>query len=133
MTEQPGRVTRVVASASDVAICSYAKPPRTVNSRRLGTCGRGELAIAEYRLICVVRRADGHPRAVGYSESGNGVMYDDLWSIEEARRAIQEGHRLYTVDPSTGERVELELAGEDIRAKPERGTNNVLDDLPPCG
>ncbi|TML73164.1 MAG: hypothetical protein E6G12_11895 [Actinobacteria bacterium] len=60
-------------------------------------------------------------------------MYDELWSIEEARRAIQEGHRLYIVDPSTGERVELELAGEDIRAKRERGTDNVLDDLPPCG
>jgi hypothetical protein len=92
-----------------------------------------ERGITEYRVICVVRRADGHLRELGYSENGNGVMYDDLWTVEQARRAIEEGHTLYTVSPTTGARAELELYGESIRTKPGRSTDHDLDDLPPCG
>jgi len=86
-----------------------------------------------YRIVCVVRRADGNVRAVGYSESGHGVMYDDLWTLEEARHALQQGHRLYTVSPSTGVEVELELHGEGIRARPGQSVDHDLDDLPTCG
>lgn len=89
-----------------------------INSRRFQYLRRRGAAIAEYRIICVVRRADGHPRAVGYTANGNGVMYDDLWTIEQARQAVADGHRLYTVDRS-GERVDVEL--------------DALEDLPPCG
>ncbi len=92
-----------------------------------------ERAISEYRIICVVRRADGHVRSVGYSESGNGVMYDDLWTLEEARDAIQQGHRLYAVSPSTGVEVEIEQHGEGIRLKPGESADHDLDDLPTCG
>ena len=93
----------------------------------------GSGAIAEYRIVCVVRRADGHVRAVGYSEGGHSVMYDDLWTLEEARHAIQQGHRLYAVSPSTGVEVELELHGEGIRAKTGEVADLDLDDLPTCG
>ena len=93
----------------------------------------GERAISEYRIICVVRRADGHVRAVGYSEDGNSVMYDDLWTLDEARHAIQQGHRLFVVSPSTGVEVELELNGEGIRAASGESTDLDLDDLPTCG
>jgi hypothetical protein len=93
----------------------------------------GRRSISEYRIVCVVRRADGHVRAVGYSEGGHSVMYDDLWTLEEARHAIQQGHRLYAVSPSTGVEVELELHGEGIRAKPDAGADLELDDLPTCG
>ncbi len=89
--------------------------------------------VAEYRIICVVRRADGHLRAVGFSQSGNGVMYDDLWTIDQARRAMEDGNRLYTVSPSSGDRVDLELTEEGIRTKPHPGSGHTLDDLPPCG
>jgi hypothetical protein len=91
----------------------------------------GRRSISEYRIVCVVRRADGHVRAVGYSEGGHSVMYDELWTLEEARHAIQQGHRLYAVSPSTGVEVELELHGEGIRARP--GSDLDLDDLPTCG
>jgi hypothetical protein len=91
-----------------------------------------ERRIAEYRIICVVRRADGHLRAVGYSEHGNGVMYDDLWTVAQARQAIEAGNRLYTVDPETGQQADLELNGEGIRTGPA-GEGNSLDELPPCG
>jgi hypothetical protein len=80
--------------------------------------------MAEYRIICVCRRADGHVRQVGYSERGNDVMYDDLWTIEQARGVVEQGHVLYILDPATGERSELELEGEGLGG---------LDDLPPCG
>jgi hypothetical protein len=86
-----------------------------------------------YRIVCVVRRADGNVRAVGYSESGHGVMYDDVWTLEEARHAIELGHRLYTVSPSTGVEVELELHGEGIRPRPGESVDHDLDDLPTCG
>jgi hypothetical protein len=85
---------------------------------------------AEYRIVCVVRRADGHVRAVGYSGRGDGVRHDEVWTLEEARRAIQQGLRLYAVSPSTGVEVELELHGEGIRARPGEGVD--LDDLPTC-
>lgn len=49
-------------------------------------------------------------------------MYDDLWSIEEAREAMEQGHRLYVVSPTSGDRTELDLKSFDD-----------LDDLPPCG
>jgi len=85
---------------------------------------------AEYRIVCVVRRADGHVRAVGYSASGDSVRHDDVWTLDEARHAIQQGLRLYAVSPSKGVEVELELHGEGIRARP--GESVDLDDLPTC-
>lgn len=48
-------------------------------------------------------------------------MYDELWTLEQARAAIEEGHRLYVVDPS-GDRTELDLESYD-----------ELEDLPACG
>jgi hypothetical protein len=92
-----------------------------------------ERTIASYRVICVVRRADGHLRAVGYAERDNEVMYDDVWTIKQARQAIEDGHRLYTVSPSTGAEAELELTADGIRTKPGQGADHELDDLPPCG
>ena len=88
---------------------------------------------AEYRIVCVVRRADGHVRAVGYSASGDGVRHDDVWTLDEARHAIQQGLRLYAVSPSTGVEVDLELHEEGIRTRPAEGTDLDLDDLPTCG
>jgi hypothetical protein len=90
--------------------------------------------VTEYRVICVVRGNDGGVQALGYSESGNAVIYDDRWTLEQARSAIEEGHRLYTVSPSTGETADLELDAGELRSKTggSRDTNN-LDDLPDCG
>jgi len=60
-------------------------------------------------------------------------MYDDLWTLEEARHAIQQGNRLYAVSPSTGVEVEFELQGEGIRPTPGENVDLDLDDLPTCG
>ena len=69
-----------------------------------------------------MRRADGHPRALGYSAKGHGVMYDDLWTIEQAREAIEQGNRLYVLSPASGERIEIDLESWDD-----------LENLPTCG
>jgi hypothetical protein len=58
-------------------------------------------------------------------------MYDDLWTVEQARQAIEQGHRLYTISPATGARAELELDADGIRTRPD--DDHTLDDLPPCG
>jgi hypothetical protein len=77
--------------------------------------------LAEYRIICVAIGSDGGIEAVGYSESGNAIMYDGRWTLEQARHAIEEGHRLYVVNPVTGEQSDLELAD-----------SSTLEDLPDC-
>jgi hypothetical protein len=133
LTEQPGRVTRVVSHASDVAVCCCVADAGRIDSWRLGSCGTDGVAIADYRIICVFQGANGSLQAVGYSESGNAVMYDDVWTIEQARHAIEKGHRLYTVSPSTGEEADVELYGDGIRTKPDQSTDNTLDDLPRRG
>lgn len=101
-----------------------------IDSRRVESPVKEGVAIAAYRIICVFHGANGDVRAVGYSESGHAVMYDDVWTIEQARHAIEKGHRLYTVSPSTGSAAEIELFGDGIRTKPEQSTDNTLDDLP---
>jgi hypothetical protein len=86
--------------------------------------------MAEYRVICVVRGSGGDVEALGCSETGSEVMYDDRWSLDRARAAIEEGHRLYVVDPSTGDEVELE--GGAIRPRAGERAGFFLDDLPEC-
>ncbi|HET8751782.1 MAG TPA: hypothetical protein VFM43_04580 [Gaiellaceae bacterium] len=76
--------------------------------------------MAEYRIICVVLGNEG-VEAVGYSESGNGAIYDDRWTLEQARHAIEAGHRLYVVSPVTGEQAEIDLTDR-----------SSLEDLPDC-
>jgi hypothetical protein len=93
----------------------------------------GERTTAGYRIVCVVRRADGHVRAVGYSANANGVKHDDLLTLEQARDAIRQGNRLYAVSPSTGVEVEFELHGEGIRPRPGESADLDLDALPTCG
>jgi hypothetical protein len=89
--------------------------------------------VTEYRIICVVRDSDDEIEAVGYSERGIGVMYDDRWTIEQVRRAIEQGHRLYTINPSTGHCADLELYGDGVRVRLVDGNEIGLADLPDCG
>jgi hypothetical protein len=89
-------------------------------------------AIADYRIICVVRGSDGHLEGVGYAANGNAVMYDDIWTVEQARHAIEQGHRLYTLSPSGGY-AQVELSEESLRARSDHSTGDQLDELPVCG
>ena len=86
----------------------------------------------QYRIVCLIHRADGHLKALGYSESDNGVMYDGTWTIAEARQAIFQGHRLYVTSPSTGDEADLEFADGHIRTKPNRASDATLQNLPEC-
>jgi hypothetical protein len=86
----------------------------------------------QYRIICLIHRADGHLKALGYSENDSGVMYDGTWTIAEARQALFQGHRLYIVSLSTGDEADLEFADGHIRAKPDQATDASLQNLPDC-
>jgi hypothetical protein len=82
--------------------------------------------MSDYRIICVVRGSDGEVEALGYSRNGNGVIYDDRWTVEQAKAALKEGHRLYTVSSSTGKQADLELHEgrlriPDVAALPDCG------------
>jgi hypothetical protein len=59
-------------------------------------------------------------------------MYDDLWTVEQARAAIEEGHRLYALSASGGY-AEVELTTDGIRATLDHSADDMLDDLPACG
>lgn len=69
---------------------------------------------------------------MGYAANGNAVMYDDVWTVEQARAAIEEGHRLYTLS-SSGGYARVELTDDGIRATSDHNDADTLDDLPPCG
>lgn len=90
-----------------------------------------EVATRQYRIICVVRRDDGRLKAMGYSISGNPMIYDGIWTIEQARQAIFRGYRLYTVGRTGGE-ADLEYAEGRIRTKPSQRAHAVFEDLPDC-
>lgn len=87
--------------------------------------------MSDYRIICVVRGRDGGLRALGYSESGNGVMYDGRWTLDQARSALKAGHHLYTINPHTGGQTSLELFHGSVEGR--IGWDDSLDDLPECG
>jgi hypothetical protein len=59
-------------------------------------------------------------------------MYDDVWTVAQARAAIAEGHRLYALSPSGGY-AEVELTIDGIRATLDHSAGDMLDDLPACG
>jgi hypothetical protein len=59
-------------------------------------------------------------------------MYDDIWTVEQARHAIEQGHRLYTLSPSGGY-AQVELSEESLRARSDHSTGDQLDELPVCG
>src|SRR5690242_10435176 len=86
----------------------------------------------QYRIVCLIHRADGHLKALGYSENDSGVMYDGTWTLAEARQAIFQGYRLYIVSPSTGDEADLEFADGHIRTKPNQATDASLHHLPDC-
>lgn len=80
----------------------------------------------------MVRDDEGEVERVGYTGNGNAVMYDDVWTVEQARAAIEEGHRLYTLSPYGGY-AEIELTVDGIRATSDHGVGDTLDELPACG
>ena len=85
----------------------------------------------EYRIVCVVRRADGNVRGVCYSERGQRRhVRRHLDARAKPGTPFEQGHRLYAVSPSTGVEVEVELHGEGIRIKPGESVDFDLDDLP---
>ena len=107
---------------------------RTLLSTVLSVVQRCKLAAilsGDYRIICVVRGSDGELEGLGYTANGNAVLYDDIWTVEQAREAMEQGHRLYTLSPSGGY-GEIELSGDRIRARSDHEDGNQLDDLPAC-
>jgi len=80
----------------------------------------------------VVRGDEGEVQGVGYSANGNAVMYDEVWSVDQARAAIREGNRLYTLSASGGY-AEVELTDDGIQARSDHSAGDTLDDLPACG
>lgn len=59
-------------------------------------------------------------------------MYDEIWTVEQARNAVERGDRLYTLNASGGY-GEVELTEDGIRARSDHGAGDELDDLPSCG
>ena len=59
-------------------------------------------------------------------------MYDEIWTVDEARHAIEQGSRLYTLSAS-GVYGEVEIFEGGIRARSDHGSGDQLDELPSCG
>jgi hypothetical protein len=80
----------------------------------------------------VIRGEEGDLQGVGYAGNGNAVMYDDIWTVEQARDAIAAGHRLYTLS-SAGGYAEIQPTDDSIQARSDHSVGDRLDDLPTCG
>lgn len=59
-------------------------------------------------------------------------MYDEIWTVDEARRAIEQDNRLYTLS-AAGVYGEVEIFENGIRARSDDGAGDQLDELPSCG
>lgn len=88
--------------------------------------------MADYRIVCVNHAPEGHIESVGYTQYDTSEGYDAIWTVEEARYAIEQGHHLYTVSPTSGERADIEPYEDTLRTNPDQTTDNNLDDLPGC-
>lgn len=89
--------------------------------------------MADYRIICTIRDEDGAIGSIGINQYDGDEGYDFIWTVAEARTAIEDGHRLYTKSPSTGKEADVEPYEDTIRTKPDDSTDNNLDNLPACG
>jgi hypothetical protein len=93
----------------------------------------GELAMAEYQIVCV-ERVNGHITHVGLK----GLP--GIWTVAQVRGSIGRGNAFYTVSPSTRavagvepyDLVQLSQKLETIRSAPEAIDDNNLDRLRVC-
>jgi hypothetical protein len=83
--------------------------------------------ITDYRVVCVVKGE----RITGVG-TGTEEVADTRWSVAGVRIAIKEGHRFYTVSPSTGDEADVELNEDGIRTDPDKVTDNNLENLRAC-
>ena len=82
----------------------------------------------EYQIICVVKDR-GHIAQVGTTIDGR--TYDRLLSVAQVRQLLREGHRFFTVSPSTGKKAYVEAYDTD-RSHRDAVTDNNLDNLSRC-
>lgn len=88
--------------------------------------------MSDYRVVCVNHAPEGHIESVGVNQYGNDEGFDFQWTVEEARAAIEYGHRLYTVSPTSGKEADVEPFEDSIRTNPDAVEDNNLDSLPSC-
>jgi hypothetical protein len=82
-------------------------------------------------VVCVETR-EPHEGIIAVGTSSDGVRADKRWTVPVVRRLIEEGHRFYTVSPTSGEEADVELFGNGIRTNPDESTDNNLDELRAC-
>jgi len=94
--------------------------------------------MADFRVVCATNeRTHRHITHVGTGSDAGATMY---WTVDEVRRAINDGDTFYTISPSTGAFAVVEGAtcGKDgcevktIRTVVDAISDNNLDNLPRC-
>jgi hypothetical protein len=94
--------------------------------------------MATYRIVCVNTL---HPhRHITHVGTGNDAGANEQWTVEQVRAALRNGHRFYTVSPSTG--LTADVRADDcringctvktIRSTADAVTDNNLDNLRIC-
>lgn len=123
--ESPSRVG--YPSGADPIICPFV-PIGTGPVPAGDTARRVKEYDVEYQIICVVKDR-GHIAQVGTTI--NGRTYNQLLTVAQVRERLRQGHRFYTVSPSTGRKAYVE-AYDTIRSHRDAVTDNNLDNLSHC-
>jgi hypothetical protein len=92
------------------------------------------LEVADFEIVCVTKAGTSpHQHIVSV---GVGSAYNKE-TVGQVRFAIGQGHRYYTVSPSTGKQADVRpfdcaCGIKTIRSHPDAVTDNNLDNLQKC-
>ncbi len=97
--------------------------------------------VTDYRIVCTnqepawVGNQHAHIVAVG---TGGNTGWDRKWPLADVIQAIDQGHRFFTVSPSTGQTALVQkytcslCVRTHIRSTPDAVRDNNLDNLSTC-
>ena len=96
--------------------------------------------MSSYQVQCTEQSnpgAQGHGHILAVGTGTTSSRPDQRWTVEEVRRAIWNGHRFYTVSPSTRrianvERYDCWCGVKTIRSAADAVYDNNLDNLRLC-
>jgi len=98
--------------------------------------------MADYRIVCTeqepVYQPTTHAHIVAVGTGDDPAKAERRWTLDEVLAAMTQGHRFYTVSPSTGRTALVEKYNCQrcwrtfIRSTPDAIHDNNLDSLRRC-
>jgi hypothetical protein len=90
--------------------------------------------MADYKIVCVTKAGTSPHQHI--ASVGVGTLFDTR-TVTQVRALLAQGHRFYTVSPSSGKTAfvssyDCACGVKTIRSHADAVTDNNLDNLGPC-